>query len=130
MNEAMVNFNTHIFKATHKSYYTQEDINILDEYRTVANLGMITYKPNEKLTEIDISKAYTGAFCKITHIPIFNEFDAFQPYTGQPLESYTLYIVKNKALNMMFKKEYNLCYGLFFNGFTHIEIKTFKNLTH
>ena len=54
---------------------------------------MITDKPNEKLTEIDISKAYTGAFfCKITHIPIFNEFDAFQPYTGQPLEPYTLYI--------------------------------------
>ena len=96
MNEAMVNFNTHIFKATHKSYYTQEDIDILDEYRTVANSGMITDKPNEKLTEIDISKAYTGAFCKITHIPIFNEFDAFQPYIGQSLEPYTLHILKTK----------------------------------
>ena len=26
MNEAMVNFNTQIFKATHMSYYTQEDV--------------------------------------------------------------------------------------------------------
>ena len=96
MNEAMVNFSTQIFKATRKSYYTQEDIKILDEYRTVANLGMLTDRPYEKLTEIDISKAYTGAFCKITHVPIFNEFDAFQPYTGQPLEPYTIYIVKTK----------------------------------
>jgi len=64
MNEAMVNFNTHIFKANHKSYYTQVDIDILDEYRTVANLGMITEKPNEKLTEIDISKAYTRSLWK------------------------------------------------------------------
>ena len=126
MNEAMVNFNTQIFKATHKSYYTQEDIDILDEYRTVANLGMITEKPNEKLSEIDISKAYTSAFCKITHIPIFNEFDAFQPYTGQALEPYTLSTVKNKALNMMFNKEFNLCFGLFLTDFTDIEIKAFK----
>jgi hypothetical protein len=29
MNEAMVKFNSHIFKATHKSYYTQLDIDIL-----------------------------------------------------------------------------------------------------
>ena len=96
MNEVVVNFSIQILKATHRAHYTQVDIDILDEYRTVANLGMITEKPNGKITEIDISKAYTGAFCKITHIPIFNEFDAFQPYTGQPLEPYTLYIVKTK----------------------------------
>ena len=64
MNEAMVNFNTQIFKATHKSYYTQVDIEILDEYSTVANLGMITEKPHEQLTEIDISKAYTRSLWK------------------------------------------------------------------
>ena len=111
MNEAMVKFNSHIFKATHKSYYTQLDIDILDEYRTVANIGMIRQKPKEKLNEIDVSKAYTGAFCKITHIPIFNEFDSFQPYTGQPIEDYSLYVIKAKSLNMMFNKDYNLCYG-------------------
>ena len=104
MNEAMVKFNSHIFKATHKSYYTQLDIDILDEYRTVANIGMIRQKPEDNLNEIDISKAYMGAFCKITHIPIFNEFDSFQPYTGQPIEDYSLYVIKAKSLNMMFNK--------------------------
>jgi len=126
MNEAMVKFNSHIFKATHKSYYTQLDIDILDEYRTVANIGMIRQKPKEKLNEIDVSKAYTGAFCKITHIPIFNEFDSFQPYTGQPIEDYSLYVIKAKSLNMMFNKDYNLCYGFFLKDFSDIEIKAFK----
>jgi hypothetical protein len=45
MNTAMVDFNKKLFKASHKSYYTQEDINILDEYRTIANTGMLSKKP-------------------------------------------------------------------------------------
>ena len=130
MNEAMVKFNSHIFKATHKSYYTQLDIDILDEYRTVANIGMIRQKPKEKLNEIDVSKAYTGAFCKITHIPIFNEFDSFQPYTGQPIEYYSLYVIKAKSLNMMFNKDYNLCHGFFLKDFSDIEIKALKKTSY
>ena len=129
MNEAMVKFNSHIFEATHKSYYTQLDIHILDEYRTVANIGMIRQKPEDNLNEMDVSKAYTGAFCKIIHIPIFNDFDSFQPYTGQPIEDYSLYVIKAKSLNMMFNKDYNLCYGFFLKGFSDIEIKACnKNL--
>ena len=32
------------------------------------------------LAEIDISKAYTGAFMKIKATPVFKEFDAWQAY--------------------------------------------------
>ena len=47
MNEAMVSFNRQIFKGTHKSYYNKQDIDILDEYRTIANLGMIKHTPKK-----------------------------------------------------------------------------------
>ena len=41
MNEAIVQFETRLFRKDHKSYYSAEDINILDEYRTVANVGLL-----------------------------------------------------------------------------------------
>ena len=43
--------------------------------------------------EVDITKAYTAAFCDITEIPIFNEFDAFRPYGGEPIEPLNLYVI-------------------------------------
>ena len=39
--EAMTLFHTTLFRTNLKSYYTKEDIDILDEYRTKANVGMI-----------------------------------------------------------------------------------------
>ncbi|MFM7983108.1 MAG: hypothetical protein ACKPKO_27690, partial [Candidatus Fonsibacter sp.] len=36
--------------------------------------------PRSSLAEIDISKAYTGAFIRIKSIPVFNEFDTWQAY--------------------------------------------------
>jgi hypothetical protein len=113
MNTAMVDFNKKLFKASHKSYYTQEDINILDEYRTIANTGMLSKKPKDDLVEIDVSKAYTSAFCKIKKIPIFTEFDNFVKYSGQKIENYSLYIVESKSSNLFFSKRFNLCYGMF-----------------
>jgi hypothetical protein len=35
------------------------------------------------LAEIDISKAYTGAFMRIRAIPVFNEFDLAALQSGQ-----------------------------------------------
>ena len=127
MNEAMVNFNRQIFKGTHKSYYNKQDIDILDEYRTIANLGMIKKNPlAQKLNEIDVSKAYTAAFTNMTKIPVFNEFDIFQPYENEQIKDLNLYIVKSKNLSMMFNKVYNLVYGKFLNHFKDVEILAFK----
>jgi hypothetical protein len=39
-------------------------------------------KPKERLSEIDVSKAYTAALIKLSMIPVFNKFDIVQPYTG------------------------------------------------
>ena len=45
------------------------------------------------LADIDISKAYTGTFMRIRAIPVFNEFDTWQPYKpDEPLKNMSLYI--------------------------------------
>jgi hypothetical protein len=84
MNEEMIKFHDAIFKNRYKSYYNAEDIAILDEYRTVVNIGMIQDLPKKaKLVEIDVSKAFTSAFQDITKVPVFNEFDIFKPYNNE-----------------------------------------------
>jgi hypothetical protein len=41
-NEALTDMGNKLFRKDHKSYYNQDDINILDEYRTIPNVGVIT----------------------------------------------------------------------------------------
>jgi hypothetical protein len=59
MHRAMTDFNNKLFKIEHKSYYTKLEIDILDEYRSFANVGMTKEGQNVKggsFTEIDITK--------------------------------------------------------------------------
>ena len=113
MSDAMTKFNRQMFKSHHKSYYTKQDIDILDEYRTVSNVGMICTRTKHRLNEIDMSKAYTASLIQINKIGVFNEFDCFQPYEGQAILDYGLYIVKAKNLDLYYNKTYNLSYGMF-----------------
>jgi len=65
MNQAMTLFNTQLFKNDHKSFYTHQDITILDEYRSIVPLGrLIEGGINLDLVELDISKAFSAAFKK------------------------------------------------------------------
>jgi len=117
MNRAMHNFHSAIFVNKCKSYYNQQDIQILDEYRTVANIGMLNQietknkQPVHKMIEIDRSRAYTTAFGEITKVQIFNVFDVFKPYNNENISDYNLYTVKSKSVNLFFNKDNNLCYG-------------------
>ena len=77
MESAMVNFKKQLFKKEHKSNLTELDIILLNEYRTIANYGLLKTINTCDLVEIDVSKAYTSAFVDINEIPIFNEFDNF-----------------------------------------------------
>ena len=62
--------------------------------------------------EIDISKAYTGAFMRIKSIPVFNEFDTWQAYKPEePVKNMSLYIVEASSFDLFFNKKYNLCCG-------------------
>ena len=79
MATAMNKFHGALFKQQHLSYYSKQDIDMLDEYRTIVPVGLFN-KNDQILIEIDVSKAFTFAFSKIIEIPIFNEFDSFRLY--------------------------------------------------
>jgi len=101
-----------LFNPSHKSYYSSHDIDILDEYRTIAQSGQLKqFGPKTKLTEIDVSKAYTNALQQIEKIPIFNEFDIFLDYDQHELEDLTLYVAKTINGNLFLNKKFNLVYG-------------------
>lgn len=128
MHDAKTEFHYQLFKTEHKSYYDQQDLDILDECRTVANVGWLksltSWSSNSKyhrahtisqcnLVEIDISKAYTGAFMRIKAIPVFNEFDTWAPYNGEAIRKLSLYLVEASEFDLFFNKRYNLVYGYF-----------------
>ena len=92
MSQAMTSFNHKIFLNGHKSFYTDSDLDVLDEYRTKPIVGNLKTPMND-MVEIDISKAYTSALSSIAEIPIFNEFDNFIPYDGSAIQALNLYIV-------------------------------------
>ena len=89
MHDAKTEFNYQLFKAEHKSFYDDQDLHILDECRTIANVGWLKsltgpvtsskHRPQtiskSSLVEIDVSKACTVAFVRIKAVPVFSEFD-------------------------------------------------------
>ena len=126
LSKVMFDFNKAIFTENHKSYYSETDINVLDECRTVVphgqlmgeNMKDVSYSafPPE-VVEIDICKAFTSAFSKIKSIPVFNEFDVWRPFLNtndiNSMSNYTLYMVKACQGNLFFNKKINLVYGKF-----------------
>lgn len=105
-------FHDAIFIPSHKSYYSKYDVDIMDEYRTVAQSGLLKQvDPYAKITEIDVSKAYTKSLSQITKIPIFNEFDIFTTYDGSDIEDLSLYVIKTINENLFLNKQFNLVYG-------------------
>ena len=114
MEAAHVSFKKQLFRKEFKSCLTELDILCLNEYRTIANIGMLK-NITEAVVEIDVSKAYTSAFRRIKKVPIFNEFDNFRIYRQEPILDFNLYLVKTDDLNLFFNKQYNLCYGKFLN---------------
>ena len=95
MNKAMTEFNMQLFKNDHKSFYTHQDITILDEYRSIVPLGQLIEGDinHLDLVELDISKAFSFVFTNIHQIPIFNILDTFKPYHNQQIKQLSLYIV-------------------------------------
>ena len=128
MHDAKTEFNYHLFKAEHRSFYDAQDLQILDECRTIASVGWlksltgpvtsIRHRPQtiskSSLVEIDISKTYTGAFVRIKSVPVFNEFEVWQPYKdGEAVRNLSLYIVEASEFDLFFNEKYNLVCGCF-----------------
>ena len=143
LQDAKTEFHYQLFRSEHRSYYNAQDIEILDECRTAANVGWLhklegvspsrRHKPpviyRSSLAEIDISKAYTGAFMRIRAIPVFNEFDTWQAYKQEePIKNMSLYIVEANSFDLFFNKRYNLCYGYFLKQLK--QVHTIKAVKH
>jgi len=109
----MTILNELIFKKEHKRFYTNQDIYILDEYRSVTPTGTFCECLCDDLVEVDITKAFSAAFSYITKIPIFNTFDIFKSYDNQLIKPLNLYIVFAKNPNLFMNKQFNLIYGTF-----------------
>ena len=50
---------------------------------------------------------------RIKALPVFNEFDTWEPYTGQAIKKLSLYVVDASEFDLFFNKQYNLVYGCF-----------------
>ena len=130
MNTAMIEFNKAMFNPIHKSFYNEIDMQIYQEAKTIAPIGLLCPKGviPDNIFEADITKAFTGASMKFDEVPVFNQFDIWQKYDDNKdftkMSDYTLYFVEDTAhtlvlsrtirnSHLMFNKKYNLCYGHF-----------------
>ena len=126
--EAMFDFNSKVFSESHKSDYSELDVAILDECRTIVPSGYFVKNVDVKqLVKIDKTKAFTWAFTQIKEIPVFSEFDDWKRWNDTKIEDLNLYMVEvgraslnsntfgveAKASNIFFNKKYNLIYGKF-----------------
>ena len=72
MNHVMPDFHNQIFNKSWKSSYSDEDIQILDSYRTIVPCGKKrNIKAGTDLIELEIRKAFTSAFVKLKRCKFF-----------------------------------------------------------
>ena len=116
VSEEMFKFHKKLFTENHKSYYTDLDVEILDECRTIVPYGKFKHLVNNtELCSIDRRKAFSKSASDIVKVPVFNEFDVWKPYGDKSdvnrFGDYTLYLVKACQGNIFFNKKFNLVYG-------------------
>ena len=112
MSREMFNFNKKIFNEAHQSFFSQTDINILDESRTILPTRYFKHDFSNRTIEIDRTKAFTKAFSNIAKIPVFTEFHMWKPYRSSELQELNLYLVEASSANIFFNKKLNLAYGM------------------
>jgi thymidine kinase len=127
LEEEMNKFSNSVFKIDYKSYYNEQVVKVLNEYKTKPQVGLLEKCNKHELVEIDVRKAYTHAFTKIKKVSVFNEFDYFRPYNGEDIESDSIYIVKPRELSLMFPRSPSLCYGKYLKHFDDVKIVAFND---
>ena len=116
VSEEMFKFHKKLFTENHKSYYTDLDIELLDECRTIVPYGRFKHLNSDtELCSIDKRKAFSKSASDIVKVPVFKEFDVWKPYGDKSdvhkYGDYTLYLVKACQGNIFFNKKFNLVYG-------------------
>eukprot|EP00438_Fugacium_kawagutii_P006184 Skav207472 [mRNA] locus=scaffold3545:496284:499559:- [translate_table: standard] len=122
MQFAFFHLNKVTLNPSHKSYYSDIDLKILNESRTIVPCGLFTWDAKEvpkDIAEIDLSKAFTSSFINILKIGIFTQFDVWRKFDAttmdfQQMPDLTLYYVEVKSVwfsKICFNKQYNIIYG-------------------
>ena len=112
----MFKFHKKLFSENHKSFYSDLDVEILDECRTIVPFGSFKHLHNDvEKCSIDTRKAFCKAGSDIVKVPVFKEFDVWKPYGDKAdvnrFGDCTLYLVKACQGNIFFNKKFNLVYG-------------------
>ena len=50
---------------------------------------------------------------RIKAVPVFNQFDVWQPYDGEAVRKLSLYVVEATEFDLFLNKQFNLVYGCF-----------------
>ena len=125
MQFAFFHLHKAVFNPNHKSYYSDIDLKILNESRTIVPCGLFEEVKNipKDIAELDLSKAFTSKFIEILKIAIFTQFDVWRKFDAttmdiQQMPDLTLYCVKipdsqfiRYRTRIMFNKECNVVYG-------------------
>eukprot|EP00438_Fugacium_kawagutii_P023181 Skav227407 [mRNA] locus=scaffold5580:24324:27602:- [translate_table: standard] len=124
MQFAFFNLNKAVLNPNHKSYYSDIDLKILNESRTVIPCGLfeeLEFIPRD-IAEIDLSKAFTSSLINILKIGIFTQFDSWKSFDAttldiQQMPDLTLYYIEitgaltQHRTKMLFNKQRNIIYG-------------------
>ena len=124
MQLAFLNLNKAVFNPNHKSFYSDIDLKILNESRTIVPCGLLEEVKNipKDIAELDESKAFTSSFINILKICIFTQFDIWKRFDAttmdfQQMPDLALYYIEVKGAltqfrtKMLFNKKYNIIYG-------------------
>ena len=116
VSEEMFKFHKKLFTENHRSYYTDLDVEILDECRTIVPYGSFKHLVKDtELCSTDKRKAFSKSASDIVKVPVFKEFDVWKPHGDKSdvnrFGDYTLYLVKACQGNIFFNKKFNLVYG-------------------
>lgn len=82
-SEEMFKFHKRLFSENPKAYFTDLDVEILDECRTIVPSGSFNplyYHFDVQECSIDTRKACSKAGSNIGKVPVLKEFDVWKPY--------------------------------------------------
>ena len=93
------------------SSYNDETFNFIHYYRPHPICIKNVYEINKNVQQIDISKAYTDEYLKITYVPIFTTFNYPKKYDGHKIVDYNMYLIRLRQGTYIFQEKHTIIYG-------------------
>ena len=94
-NNAMNCFKRAMFHSTFRSEYSEDLITLFTQGRKAQLWCLLDSNAPERSVGLDRRSAYPAAALKMTSIPVFQRTDCFEAYGGEPIEDYSIYLVRN-----------------------------------